>query len=203
MHGYVKKDEETSRYSLGLRFITIAEEIKDKLDLRKIAHPNLVEIGKKTGETIHLTIFDGKSVVYIDKVESNRPVRMYSKIGNIAPVYCTAVGKVILAFQNDQVIREILDNTVLRRHTDNTITNIDLLLKELDRIREDGFAVDNSEHEKDICCIASPIWHHDKTVNAAISISAVRSRFDLQGLLKYKDLLKQKCEGISRELGYK
>jgi IclR family KDG regulon transcriptional repressor len=202
-HGYIKKDEDTSRYSLGLRFINIAEEIKDKLDLRKIVHPYLLEIGKLTGDTIHLTVFDGKSAVYIDKVESNRPVRMYSKIGNIAPIYCTAVGKAVLAFQSDQAIKDILNNTVLKRHTENTITNVDMLLKEMESIRSNGFAVDDGEHEKDICCIASPIRDHDKTVNAAISISAVKSRFDLQGLLRYKDFLREQCEKISRELGYR
>jgi len=202
-HGYLKKDEETSRYSLGLRFINLAESIADRLDLRTIVHPHLVDLEKVAGETIHLTVFDGKTVVYIDKVERNKPVVMYSKIGNIAPIYCTAAGKAVLAYQSDEQIAELLEGTELKQYTENTITNKDLLLEELERIRKDGFAVDNEEYERNICCIASPIWHHNGKVNAAISISAVRSRKDLESLLQYRYYIKEKSEVISKELGYK
>ena len=202
-HGYLKKDEETSRYSLGLRFINIAAGIVDRLDLRRIAHPHLVDLEKMIGETIHLTVFDGKTVVYIDKVESAKPVVMYSKIGNIAPFYCTAVGKVILAYQSTEKVDELLNDGGLKKHTENTITRKDLLLKELARIKKGGFAVDNEEHEENICCIAAPLWHHDGKVAAAISISSVRSRMNLDTLLQYVPCIKEKSEVISRELGYK
>ncbi len=199
---YVRKDKDTSKYSLGLRFLNIATKIINKLDLRKIAHPYLVELKNLTGETIHLTLFDGKSVVYIDKVESEKPVIMYSKVGNIAPIYCTAVGKVILAFQSDKLKNEILNNIVLTPLTHNTITDKKLLIIELEKVRKDGFATDRAEHENEICCIAAPIWDHNKNVNAAMSITAVRSRMDIDELMRYKNSLIEKSKLISKELGF-
>jgi IclR family KDG regulon transcriptional repressor len=202
-YGYVTKDDDTSKYSLGYRFLSIASQISGTLDVRKIAHPHLVELERLTGETIHLTIFDGENVVYIDKVESQRPVRMYSRIGNVAPVHCTAVGKAILAFQEDEQVDRILSTEGLRPYTPNTITDREELKRELGRVRVSGFAVDRREHESEICCVAAPVWDGRGAVDAAISISAVSSRTDLPELLRYTPVLKEKCCLISRALGHR
>jgi IclR family transcriptional regulator, KDG regulon repressor len=103
-YNYVKMNPANKKYSLGLKFLNIATGIIDSMDVRNIAHPYLIKLEEITSETIHLTTFDGNRVVYIDKIESPKPIRMYSRIGNIAPIYCTAAGKVILAFQEEEVI---------------------------------------------------------------------------------------------------
>jgi DNA-binding IclR family transcriptional regulator len=201
-HGYIQKDDKTSRYSLGYRFLVLSATISKRLDIRKIAHQHLVELEQHTGETIHLTIFDGKNVVYIDKIERERPVRMYSRIGNIAPMHCTAVGKAILAYQPDGEIEKILDLDNLKKYTPNTITDKGALLRELKKIRETGYAVDRQEHEDEICCIASPIWNSSGSVHLAISISAIISRTKMKDLLTFVPVLKQKSMLISRSLGF-
>ena len=201
-NGLVKKNEDNGRYSLGLRFLNISTKIIDSIDVRKIAHPYLIELEEATGETVHLTTFDGKNIVYIDKIESNKPIRMYSKIGNIAPVHCTAVGKVILAFNKKEKIDEIIKNIDFTRYTKNTITDEETFRNCLEETRKNGYAVDDSEYEGSICCIAAPVRDYSKRVNSAVSISAVVSRTKLPGLLSFKELLLEKCRLISDDLGF-
>ena len=201
-HNLVKKNGENGKYSLGLRFLNIATKIIDSIDIREISHPYLVELEKFTGETIHLTTFDGKNVVYIDKIESEKPIRMYSKIGNIAPMHCTAVGKLILAFQKKEKIDEIIKKTKFIRYTKNTITDEKRLRNCLEEIKKRGYAVDDCEHEEGICCIAVPIRDYGKRVNSALSISALVSRMNLSNLLSFKDMLLEKSNFISEKLGF-
>lgn len=198
----VKKNEDNGRYSLGLRFLNIATKIIDSIDVREIAHPHLIELEKVTGETIHLTTFDGKNIVYIDKIEGDKPIRMYSKIGNIAPIHCTAVGKVILAFQKKEKIDEIIKKVDFIRYTKNTITDEKRFRNCLEETKKRGYTVDDSEYEEAICCIAAPIRDYSKRVNSAVSISAVVSRMSLSELFTFKDLLLERCNLISEDLGF-
>jgi len=202
-YNLVKKNEENGKYSLGLRFLNIATKIIDSIDIREIAHPYLTELEKITGEAIHLTTFDGKNVVYIDKIESEKPIRMYSKIGNIAPMHCTAVGKVILTFQKKEKINEIIKKIKFIRYTKNTITDEKRLRNCLEETKKCGYAVDDSEYEEAICCIAAPIRDYSKRVNSAVSISAVVSRMNFSDLLSFKDVLLEKSSLISESLGFK
>ncbi len=201
-YNFIKRNPSNKKYSLGLKFLNIATKLIDSIDIRNIAHPFLVELEEYSNETVHLTTFDGKRVVYIDKIESREPIRMYSRIGNIAPIYCTAAGKVILAFQPDEVINKIIESLDFFPLTDNTITDKEEFIKALKDIRSEGFAVDASEHEENICCIAAPIRDYSRKVKYAISISAIRSRVDLQKLISFKDVLIGKTDRISKELGF-
>lgn len=201
-YNYVKMNPANKKYSLGLKFLNISTKIIDSIDIRNIAHPHLMELEKYSNETIHLTTFDGKRVVYIDKIESAKPIRMYSRIGNVAPINCTAAGKVILAFQKNEVIDDIIKNLDFIPLTKNTITDKEKFLKNLEKIRQDGYAVDNSEHEENICCIAAPIRDYSRKVRYAASISAIKSRMDLSKLITFKDILIEKSDMISKELGY-
>jgi IclR family transcriptional regulator, KDG regulon repressor len=201
-YNYVKMNPANKKYSLGLKFLNISTKIIDSIDIRNIAHPYLLELEKYTNETIHLTTFDGKRVVYIDKIESAKPIRMYSRIGNVAPISCTAAGKVILAFQKNEVINDIIKDLDFIPLTKNTITDKEEFLKILEDIRQDGYAVDNSEHEENICCIAAPIRDYSRNVRYAASISAIKSRMNLSKLVTFKDVLIEKSDMISKELGF-
>ncbi|MDY0028140.1 MAG: IclR family transcriptional regulator [Candidatus Humimicrobiaceae bacterium] len=201
-YNYVKMNPSNKKYSLGLKFLNISTKIIDSIDIRNIAHPHLIELGKQTNETIHLTTFDGKRVVYIDKIESSEPIRMYSRIGNIAPINCTAAGKAILAFQNSELISEIIQGLDFIPLTKNTITDKEKFLKELEKIRKSGFAIDDSEHEENICCIAAPIRDYSRKVKYAVSISAIKTRMSLSKLVTFKDILLEEANIISKELGF-
>jgi len=201
-YNFVKMNPSNKKYSLGLKFLNIATKIIDSIDIRNIAHPYLIDLEEYSNETIHLTTFDGKRVVYIDKIESIKHIRMYSRIGNIAPINCTAAGKAILAFQKESVINSIIQDLDFIPVTKNTITDKKKFMEDLEDVRNKGFAVDNSEHEENICCIAAPIRDYSREVKYAVSISAIKTRMDLSELITFKDILIDKANIISKELGF-
>ena len=201
-YNFVRINPSNKKYSLGLKFLNTATKIIDSIDIRNIAHPYLIELEKSSNETIHLTTFDGKRVVYIDKIESIKPIRMYSRIGNVAPINCTAAGKAILAFQKNGIVNSIIESLDFIPLTKNTITNKEDFIKNLEDIRNKGFAIDDSEHEENICCIAAPIRDYSREVKYAVSISAVSTRVDLKKLISFKDILIEKTDRISKELGF-
>jgi len=201
-YNYVKMNPANKKYSLGLKFLNIATGVIDSMDIRNIAHPYLIKLEEITGETIHLTTFDGKRVVYIDKIESPKPIRMYSRIGNIAPIYCTAAGKVILAFQDDEVIEKIVNELDFIPRTKKTITDRKIFIRSLEDVREKGFAVDNLENEENINCIAAPIRDYSRKVRYAISISAIKARMNLSKLITFKGILMDAANMVSKELGF-
>ncbi len=199
---YIRKDKKTSNYELGIKFLRISSKVLSNLNIRDNAEQYLYELSKATGETVHLAMLIGEDVIYIDKKESNQAIRMISQIGKIARPYCTGVGKAIFAFQNKRFIEKKLDEFYLIKYTDNTIGDREALIQEVKEIRKKGFSLDREENERGICCIAAPIRDHAGNVIASISISAVKIRLDIDGLLKYKDMVLNKADLISKSLGF-
>jgi IclR family KDG regulon transcriptional repressor len=190
------------RYELGYAVFELAHIFRDSLDLRKVARPYLEKINNLTCETIHLAVPDDHEVVYIDKLDAKRSVRMRSLVGKRAKLYCTGVGKAILAFLPDEAKNNILDKVNLVKYTDNTITSKDNLVKELTGIHDHYLAWDNGEHEEDIYCIAAPIFDFSNKVIASISVSASIKYTPVSTLALYQTPLRENAMLISRKLGY-
>jgi DNA-binding IclR family transcriptional regulator len=201
-NGLIKKDKETKRFRLGLKILDLAYCLQEGLDIRNIAHPYLAELGKLTRETIHLAVLDREEIVYLDKIESSHPVRMHSRIGNRAPLYCTAVGKVILAYLPEKELDLIMERMEFRKFTNKTIIEPNELREHLELVRKQGYSTDEGEYEPDIFCISAPIFDFNHDVVASISVSVTRGRTSFNELLQFVPTLKQFAEKISRELGY-
>ncbi len=169
--GYVDQDEETEKYFLGLKPLELSSIIKERLDIKDIIHPYLEELADKTNETVHLAVREGDEIVYIDKVESKHTIRMYSRIGARAPLYCTALGKCLLAFGPEELIRNWTSKDTLPQRTPNTIKTGKELAEELKRVREQGYALDREEFEPGIRCIGVPVLNKKGRAISAISIS--------------------------------
>ena len=202
-YNYLEKKHETKKYKLGLKFLEISSYIIENLDIREIARDSIKELNDITKETIHLAMLSGDKVVYIYKKESAHIIRMYSQIGKVAPLYCTGVGKAILAFQSQDVLNRLLDSVEFYKYTRNTITDKKRLLNEIDIIKKSGYSTDNEEHEKGIACIAAPIWDHENKIVASVSITCLKYRMKFEELLKYKNIILEKSYEISKKLGYK
>ncbi|MHB1407109.1 MAG: IclR family transcriptional regulator [Desulfitobacteriaceae bacterium] len=166
----MEKVPETGQYKLGIKLLELGNLVFQQLDLRKIARPYLDQIVEEFKETTHLAILDGYEVVYVDKVDSDFSIRMNSEVGKRRPAYCTGLGKAILSYLPGDEWKEHLP-PVLKRVTPNTITGVDDLEKEVERIRRSGYAEDNEEIEQGLRCVAVPIWDQDNNVIAAISVS--------------------------------
>src|ERR1022692_1362444 len=191
-----------SVYHLGIACFAIGQAALGQLDIRRVSLPYLQELNRQTRETIHLTVRHGLSAVYVEKLDSPEQLRIYSRIGAAVPLYCTAVGKVMLAYMPDDERERVLPQLGLKRLTPNAAGNLQELEAELYRVRKNGYACDLEEHELHIRCVAAPIWDHAGGVNASLSITAPVVRMPVTRLRQLAPLIEAAGLQISRELGY-
>ena len=201
--GYVEQDPNTQKYQLGLKVVELGMAKLQEMDLLKEASPYLKELVSECNETVHLGVLEEGEVLYLAKQESSQTIRMVSRVGSRVPAHCTALGKVLLAHLSKEERKNILNKKGLPRLTKNTITNEKELEKELCKVREQGFALDREEHEKDVRCIAAPIRNHQGNVIAAMSISGPAFRMDVNKQNHLREALIQTSKKISKRLGYK
>jgi len=201
--GYIEQNPADQKYRLGLKLVELGMARYHQIDLIKEAHPFLKELVDQCNETVHLGILDNTEVLYLAKEKSSQTIRMCSYVGKRAPLYCTALGKVLLAYLPEGERKKILGKKELPRLTEKTITDKKELEKELSKVKKQGFALDRGENEKDVRCIAASIRNYQGKVIAALSISspAYRTNIDQQNHLK--EALLQTSKNISKRLGYK
>jgi DNA-binding IclR family transcriptional regulator len=190
-------------YHLGIACFAIGQVALGQLDIRRVSQPYLQELNRQTRETIHLTVRHGLSAVYVEKLDSPEQLRIHSRIGAGVPLYCTAVGKVMLAYMPDDERERVLPQLSLQCLTPNTVSNLQELDAELYRVRKNGYACDLEEHELHIRCLAAPIWDHAGSVNASLSITAPVVRMAVTRLRQLAPLIQTAGLQISRELGYR
>ncbi|WP_130805828.1 IclR family transcriptional regulator [Senegalia massiliensis] len=199
---FVRQDRENEKYLLGLRFIELGEIVSNELDIKEIVYPYLHKLGNVTGETAHLAIKNKNEIIYIDKIESPKTIRMFSTIGKRAPLYCTGVGKAIFAFLPESEIINIIDSIDFVKYTENTIVTKKEMLKELENIRNSRYAIDDEEHELGIKCAAAPILNYNNEVVAGISVASPIMRLNDE---KFNNIIKEvlnASKSISNALGY-
>nr|AGF93146.1 transcriptional regulator, IclR family [uncultured organism] len=200
--GFVKQSPEDGSYKVGVKVFEMAHQYAENLDVRKEAQAELRKLNRQFDEIIHLAVLSGSEVVYIDKYDSKRALRIYSSVGKRVPAHCTALGKAILAYLTEYEINRILSEESLTKHTDSTITDRDELDEELESIRDQGFATDQGEHEEEISCIASPIFNHEHDIEAAVSVTIPSMRFNQDKVKEIAPVLKESAGVISRNIGY-
>jgi len=201
--GMVEKNTESGKFQLGMKLIELGNRAQIDLDICRIARPYMNGINMKTDETVYLTILQHDEALYVDCVESKKRLRSYSGIGITAPLYCTGVGKAILAFQDPEYIDSVIKEKGLPKFTEHTITDEDRLLDELSKIREQGYAVDNMEHEEELRCVGAPIYNSRGEVFAAISIAGPIQRNTIEKIPELAELVKNSTKDISRKIGYR
>lgn len=200
--GYVSRNDVTSKYSLGMRIVELAKTKLDQLDLRVQVRPFLEELVQKTEETAHLAVLDQGTIVYIDKVDTPHTLIMRSRIGYRISAHCTALGKAILAALPNARIDAILKEEELSRFTPNTITDPLAFREHLNRVRIQGYAIDDEEHEEGIRCAAAVIRDHTGGVAGAISVSGPTVRVSRQRVEEIGLLVRDVCGRLSRSLGH-
>ena len=169
--GYIRQDEES------LKFLEIGGKILEQTNMASLVHPSLKKLSEQTGETVHLVRREGTEAVYIDKVESNvSSIRMVSRVGSRIPLYCSGVGKALLAELPDPEIREIWNSSEIVSLTPYTVTKFQDLMERIGTVRKVGYAMDDEENEEGVRCIAVSIPDYHKEPVYALSISAPVSR---------------------------
>lgn len=173
--GYLNQDPETQKYSLGLKFLHFSYIINSNITLSTAMEPYLQRIADITQETVFLGMPYEDKVLYLD---TKTPTGQFQRtiLGEKAPMYCTGLGKCFLAYMPQSKIPQLPDT--FPAFTVNTITTKECLMKELEKVREKGYAVDNMEHEFGVSCVAVPLFGQTHEILAAVSVSGPSLRFD-------------------------
>ncbi len=174
--GIVAQDPVSRRYRLGMKLWELGSMATSQVDWVDRVKPHLQHLTDQAGETTHLAVLSDGQVLYVDKVESSRSLRMPSQVGRRLPVHCTGVGKALTAFLPDEVLRGLLLRRGMPRFTTATITDVETLQREFAEVRRRGYAIDNEEIEEGLVCIAAPVRDHTTHVVAAVSIAGPLSR---------------------------
>ena len=198
--GYVVQDEISKRYRLSYKVVSLSRNLLAENEVTQLIRERLQQIAAETRETLHLSVLDGNETVLILQVKGTQLVTVDFQIGDRVPLHCTAIGKVLLTFQDAPYIEEI---TVagLPKMASNTITDPDEFRKELQHIRSQGYAIDDREFSDNMRCIAVPIFEGGGRVHRGISISGPDSRFSFERLEELKGPLLKASWELSEKLG--
>lgn len=199
--GMVAQDPVTRRYRLGIKLWELGSLATSQVDWVDRIKPYLQSLSDLSGETTHLAVLNDGQVLYVDKVESSRSLRMPSQVGRRLPVHCTGVGKALVAFLPDEVLMGIVARRGLPMITSHTITELAVLLHELAAVRELGYAIDNEEIDEGLTCLAAPVRDHTSHVTAAMSIAGPTSRLKPESIPALAAQVVQTANEASLALG--
>ncbi|MFC4811099.1 IclR family transcriptional regulator [Paenibacillus sp. GCM10023250] len=199
--GLLHKDEE-GLYSLGLLFLQFGNLVAERLDIRGVAAAEMQRLRDAIGEAVHLAVRDGDSSMYIEKLDTNHPVRLFTKIGRRAPLYAGASSRILLAFMPADERDAYLDEIEPEAIGLGTIVSKPKLREALEAARAHGYAFSRSELENYTAELSAPIFDHTGKMVAGLSIAGPEVRFREDGLAERIRMVKEAAHGISLKLGY-
>ena len=193
--GLVEHVPATGRYRLGVRVLRLANAVLGRLDLRDVARPQLEELVSEVGETATLSIPGDGDAITVDFVPTDRYLQGVTRLGRPSVGHASSAGKVLLAFGGVP-----LPKGRLRRFTPKTVTDPDVLAREIDGVREQGWATAIEERETGLSAIAAPVWDAAGALAAIVALQGPSSRFDRAAIKKAVPLLLERTAAISRTL---
>lgn len=199
--GFLEQNAQTGKYRLGVALFELGALVRRRMDVANEARPKLRELLEKTGETVQLGIVDHYSVLYVYEMESPRAIRMAAAVGGRAPLHCTAVGKVLLAFQPPEYLRQVIDRG-LTAYTPKTVTRREALTALLEEVRLREHAIDDEESEGGLRAIAAPVRNHNGVVIAALGLAAPVQRMSKKVMQSCVPTVIETANAVSARLGY-
>ena len=199
--GYVRQERPGRPYRLGLRLLGLGEEIVANLDVATVARSFLQDLVDRTQETAHLAVLDGAETVYVAKVESRHAMRLVSHIGARVPLYCSSLGKALLAVSNDGDLERLVSQQSFEPRTPRTIAEPEALLHEVALVRERGFAVDMAENERGVHCVGAAVIGRRNEALAAVSVSGPSERITRELINDYAVMVMEAAKAMGAELG--
>jgi IclR family KDG regulon transcriptional repressor len=201
--GYIEQNRVTENYRLGLKTLELGQTFIKQMGLLRQSRPVLEALVKECNETTYVAILKEFHIVYLDVVETDLTVRVVPRVGARLPAYCTAAGKIQIAYMTDEELENYLPTKELKRFTPNTITDRDELKKHLQEVAELGYAIDNEELDIGVRCVGAPIRDYTRRIIGAVSISGPSMRFTDERMEKELiPLVKRAGEEISTKLGF-
>ncbi|MDF2096725.1 IclR family transcriptional regulator [Aquibaculum arenosum] len=199
--GFVTKSVRDSRYRLSLRSWEIGVRAMARISPREVALGRMEALAAELNESPHLAVLEGSGVVILEKVECRQPIRVETYVGLRAPAFCSAMGKAILAYRKESDLEEHVAEPLIP-YTENTLVRREDLLRELARVREQGYATNRSEWHAGVCALAVPLFEADRSVRSALSVTMPTERFSEERLHELLlPELQRAAADISRDLG--
>lgn len=195
--GYLQKNADTGKYYFGINLVKLSRKVLENLDLRDVARPFLNSLMKKTGLTAHLAVLAGNEAVLIDRASHRGSSVGADWIGRTLDINCTGVGKALIAFLSEEEFNQLIKSKSLARHNDNTIVTLKGFKRELARVRELGYALDDEEDEIGLRCIGTPIFDAEQRTVAAVSVAGTTIDIPLDRVQTLAATLKQTAAEIS------
>ena len=199
--GYAYRDG-ADMYHLTLKMFSVGSRSLNHIDLINTAKPFAKQLCQDLGETVHMGILEDSYAVYVLKEESSYTLRMYSRVGKVIPLYCTAIGKIFLSEMSDDELEEYFRTNPLKPFTPKSIRTHQALREELERTRQRGWAIDDEEHEENVFCIGAPVRDYTGKTIAAMSVSWPVFRFNSETFQETADKIKAVAAELSKVLGY-
>ncbi len=187
-------------YTIGLTAYRIGINYTNNMDFIGVIEPELKAFSRKIGKTVFFGVRSDHEVVYICKFEPENPIITTATVGTKNPIYCTSLGKAILAFSDEDTKKQVISRIHFRKMTERTISSASAFKAELDKVRKLGYALDLRELEEHMVCAGAPVFGPDGSVLGAISAPSLynpNEDYDALGLI-----VKKKAEDLSRLLGY-
>lgn len=201
--GVLYKNPDNDKYALGLKLFELGNRVNVFDSMIQMSHPTLIKVAEEIEETVHLGLLKKGRVLMIDKVESEKGLKLHSDIGQISPAHCTGLGKVLLAHSKTGLhATSLKTKAVLESFTQYTITDPAKLELELDKIRAEGYAIDRQEYELGLICVAVPVFNKQQEVVAALSAAGPSVRFKPEELHNYVRILKDGASALSNKIGH-
>ena len=199
--GFVAKTSD-DRYRLGFKLYELGQLVVHTIELRAVAHGILERLRNESAETAHLAVLDGAEVVYLDRFESQSTLRLFGRVGRRMPAHSTSSGKAILAFAPPDVVDTVV-RAGLRRLGPRTITSRTVFLQALAEIRERGVSVSFEESESGVASVGAPVFGHDGTVIAAVSVAGPSLRMTREAMPRYGRMVLRAAAEISTGMGHR
>ena len=199
---YVRQDQDTQKYSNSYKLFEMGHNVARNTGLPKMAFRFLRSLSKASKGAVNLGVRDGNKVVYIDKIENDDTVKVCMKIGQGIPLYCTGLGKALLAYLPDWEVRSILGREKFHRYTDTTLPDVEALLEDLGQIRQRGYSIDDEEHLPGIFCVAAPVFNAKGETIAALSVATLMmSPLEPEQIRHLGQSVCEAAEGFTESLG--
>jgi DNA-binding IclR family transcriptional regulator len=200
--GYVEYDPKLESYRLGMKFLSISKNIRDRLSLRREADEVLKRLAEETGDSSYLLITSGMTSIVIERFTGNNMLQMSAPIGTQLPFHVGAAPKVLLAFMEPEAREAVLSQMQLTYFTPNTITDISDFRKKLEEIRRNGYSADEQDFELGAYAFGAPVFDHNGHVVAGISVTTPTARYTTTRRRELISLVTAEARRLSEKLGH-
>jgi DNA-binding IclR family transcriptional regulator len=199
--GYIQQFPDTQKYALGLGFLTLAEAVRNQIDLLRTAEPFLAELADQSGDTTYLVVRFGSGALLADRRQGRKVLQVTTPIGQVLPYHVAAGPKVLLAYMPEADRERTIRHLELMEYTSATITDREVLRRQIEQILTQGYASDEGDYEPEVYAVGAPVWGHLGSVVAALSLAAPRSRCSRERQKQLSRMVISSAQRLSSELG--